>query len=184
MNGHVSYRYTLSCTYTSGRAGAGRADWNYRARPWALSTNFRCKQILDATLIFPFNTDQESSWHICSLPMIQFASDLSSHPALSFSRLQSVKVTQCCASKLIKRKLFFLSLLCSLRFHLQEGITWWRKGSSSFGLRHAFKQKQLICWSLCSRQERKHFHQWTCSMHNDGRVQTANRLHVEAWASV
>lgn len=104
MNGHVSYIYTLSHTYTSGRAGAGQADWNYQARPWALSTNFQRKQILDATLIFPFNTDQESSWHICSLPMIQFASDLSSHPTLSFSRLQSVKVTQRCASKLIKRK--------------------------------------------------------------------------------
>ena len=57
MNGHVSYIYTLSHTYTSGRAGAGQADWNYQARPWALSTNFQRKQILDATLIFPFNTD-------------------------------------------------------------------------------------------------------------------------------
>lgn len=34
-----------------------QADWNYQARPWALSTNFQRKQILDATLIFPFNTD-------------------------------------------------------------------------------------------------------------------------------
>lgn len=189
MNGHVSYIYTLAHTYTSGRAGAGQADWNYQARPWALSTNFQRKQILDATLIFPFNTDQESSWHICSLPMIQFASDLSSHPTLSFSRLQSVKVTQRCASKLIKRKgrKNFFSLLPEFikvspagGNHVDNGIF----SSQVIELRHAFRQKQLICWSLCSRQERKHFHQWTYSMHNDGRVRTANRLHVEEWASV
>lgn len=94
-------------THTRSRMGAGQADWNYQARPWALPSNFQRKQILDATVIFPFNTDQESSWHVCSLPMSPFASDLCACPALSlflFFQVNSEGDTQHSDSKIKKKR--------------------------------------------------------------------------------
>lgn len=80
-----AYIHAHSFTHTLAAAGwgAGQAEWNYQARPWALSSNFQRKQILDATVIFPFNTEQESSWHICSLPMSPIC-EWFMRPALSF----------------------------------------------------------------------------------------------------
>lgn len=57
INGRVSVHINAHThTYTSSGAGAGQAEWNYQAGPWALSSNFRRKQILDATVISPPST--------------------------------------------------------------------------------------------------------------------------------
>lgn len=124
MWAHI-YIHTYTNTHTRGRMGAGQADWNYHARPWALSSNFQRKQILDATVIFPFNTDQESSWHICSLPMSPFASDLCACPALLFFyRVNSEGDTQHSDSKIKKKRdtKKLLSFLSSSGFQPQQGF--------------------------------------------------------------
>lgn len=95
---------THTHTHYTSMVWVGQADWNYQARPRVFSSNFQHKQILDATVISPFNTDQESSWHICSLTMSQFQRDLCTHRTHSFYVVSTEGDTTFCLQNLLKKK--------------------------------------------------------------------------------